>query len=210
MELADAEVLKLLMEHCAEADASKYATQSLYSACEAGNVEVVKTLILGGAKQGIIEHRKTIIMNGFYFSYDKSPINVAIKNSHFEMVKLLLEEGNLEVSIGALFFAISAANPIIDMVELLVKHAPDQVNSTGDGGWSALMLASYCGYEDIVGILLKHVTDINCQDEHKCFALAAAAGGRHPKVVQRLLNEGADVNLRGYGMLPALISIHPN
>lgn len=88
------------------------------------------------------------------------------------------------------FFAIMTRKS--DTVERLLNYGAE-VNATGDGGWSALMLASYYGHTRIVEMLLERGARVNLQNEEKDFALMLAAGKAHVSVVRQLLKGGAHV-----------------
>lgn len=191
-------VVKLLIEHGARVDLTMNKKSSLEIACSEG-VEMVKA-ILGDIDistvsefpscQGVASHAMK-----WKFSYLNSPVNAAAKYGQVELVKWFLEQ-HLEVPFGALLFAISKTKT--DMVNLLLEHGAD-VNATGDGGWSALMLACLYGCSSIVKMLLERDAKINLLSEAKEYALKVAARRTHVEVVKLLLERGAHVDLKGGG-----------
>ena len=190
------EVVKLLIEHGAKVDLTMAETSSLAIACRHG-VEMVKTLLREADIKSIKGFTSCMgtasPKKRWNFSYLSSPVNIAAKYGQVELVKWLLEQG-VEAQFGALFFAISRTK--VDMVRELLIHGAN-ANATGDGGWSALMLASLYGNEDIIRMLLDKNASVNFQDEKKEFALLLAVESLHVAAVILLLDNGAQVNLKG-------------
>ena len=63
------------------------------------------------------------------------------------------------------------------------------------GGWTALMWASYKGHTTMVSLLLSHSADINTQGPHHTTSLLWAAGRGHTAIAKQLLARGAKVNI---------------
>ena len=218
------EVVNLLVEHGANCNTAAIDTKTaLTLACEQGSVEVVEALL---PNTEFKETKGTLygipgLGSEWKFSYTLSPVFIAVKNGHTQLVKWLLR-GN-KVPLGALFQAISQRNH--DMVKVLLQNGAN-VNETGERGWTALMQASFLGDSAIVSTLLdsekkskrkrrrvyrrrrkrssKNVI-IDHRDEGKFSALMLAARYKHAEVVTLLLKAGAKVNLKGYGGKTALL-----
>ena len=78
-------------------------------------------------------------------------------------------------------------------IEVLIQQGAD-VNVQVNSGCTALIIASYFGREDVVGILLQNGADVNHKDDYGRTALIWASMEGHKETVQLLLDRGADVN----------------
>jgi ankyrin repeat protein len=85
----------------------------------------------------------------------------------------------------------------LPLLDWLLTTGAD-VNAKDSNGNSSLMLASQKGYEDIVKRLLRqNDVIVDCEDsKRKATPLMDAASEGHIKVVQLLLEAGAEVNAR--------------
>ena len=210
------DAVKLLLCHGAEATRTK-GECALTIACKQGDVEMVKTLLPGGPttvdlsnvvasldgfgtfkKYGEERYGINIVnivdsVNYSSSSSPMSPVNIAVKNGHTDLLKWLLK-GGAKVPASALCLAIVKRNgpiPSADYVKLLLKHGA-AVNEDRKG-LSALMMASYYGDVEIVEMLLKKGADVDYQDEYSALWIAAMEG--HVEVVKLLLKHDANVNL---------------
>ena len=205
VEGGNVELVNLLLE----GDANTAAigdTNALTLACEQGSIEVVEALL---QKSEFKETKRVFnglpghwLESGWEFSCTFSPVFIAVKNGHMQLVKWFLKRG-YKVPLGALFQAISQQNN--DMVKVLLRKGAD-VNETGESGWTALMQASYLGDSAIVSTLLnsERKQEIDHMDERNYSALILAAQRKHAEVVTLLLKAGAKVNLKGYNGQTAL------
>lgn len=191
--------IKLLMQHGATitnycGDGQSTPISALAVACKTGDVAVVRALLPLGAQTAVQPKEGAQVerfeWSRFSCSYVACPVNIAVKHQRVELVKWFLE-GGAEVPFGALFLAIKCRNN--DLVEVLLKHA--DVNATGDGGWSALMLSSWIGLVEIMRLLLDHGAVVDLQDDRGMHALLHAAKAREYEAIQLLLEKGADSNL---------------
>ena len=78
-------------------------------------------------------------------------------------------------------------------IERLIANGSD-VNERTDGGWSALMLASYYGRDEAVRVLIEKGADVNASSDDGGTALLAASLNGHADIVKALVGKGADVN----------------
>ena len=76
---------------------------------------------------------------------------------------------------------------------LLLKEKAD-LNIQDNNGWTALMVASYNGYHQVVELLLKEKADPNIQHNNGGTALMAASENDHQQVVDRKTQGGKLVN----------------
>jgi ankyrin repeat protein len=74
------------------------------------------------------------------------------------------------------------------------KPAGAEVNNTDTNGKTPLIIASECGYLDMVMKLLEKGADVNYTDANDKTPLILASENGHLDIVKKLLEEGADVN----------------
>jgi hypothetical protein len=90
-----------------------------------------------------------------------------------------------------------AARGDIEGVRAFLNTKVD-IDAQGDEIYgNPLQVASYEGYEAVVGLLLEKGADVNTQGGHYGNALQAASFKGHEPVVRLLLEKGADVNAQG-------------
>jgi ankyrin repeat protein len=85
-----------------------------------------------------------------------------------------------------------------DRIEDVKKYvAKGDINNKGEPyGHTALHVASYYGYADIVTYLCEQGADVNVQANDGTTPLIFAAQNNYPNIIQTLLNFGAKVNLK--------------
>lgn len=71
----------------------------------------------------------------------------------------------------------------------------DDVNRADANGRTALMMAAFEGYADVVELLIEHGAEVDRRDGAGRTAVMYAASGPFPETVELLLESGADVNL---------------
>jgi len=69
-----------------------------------------------------------------------------------------------------------------------------EVDGTDENGRTALMMAAFDGYTDVVKLLLEHGADVHRMDPEGRTALMFAATGPFPETVDLLLEYGASVD----------------
>ena len=127
-----------------------------------------------------------------------SALVAAASEGHLSIVQeLISSHADLNASSGGRFgrrFALESAaeNGFGSVVSLLIKNGA-QVNACGLDG-TALQQASYRGDVDMVSQLLDHGADPDIVDGSYGGPLQAAVIGGHGKIVQLLVDRGADVN----------------
>jgi ankyrin repeat protein len=79
-----------------------------------------------------------------------------------------------------------------------LKEGPDKLNTFSPDGFTALALACYFGYPDIVEYLLDEGADpdIRATDKSRVAPLNAAVASDRTEIVAMLLNAGADPNIQ--------------
>jgi ankyrin repeat protein len=98
-------------------------------------------------------------------------------------------------------WAAAKANDVVQLSHLLEDGCP--IDERDQRGYSALMLAGYCGNLDAVEVLLAHGADPNTADFFGNTVLMGAAYKGFAKIAQRLLAAGADLDATNYGGLDA-------
>ncbi|OUM66898.1 hypothetical protein PIROE2DRAFT_25786, partial [Piromyces sp. E2] len=124
----------------------------LYLACQFGFEDIVKLLVESGANINSINDDWTPIeiacSNGFISIVDyllEKGANVHLKTPReYKLLHIATEENNLE------------------MVKLLIEKGNMNVNSSDSGGWTALHIASHENYYEIAKYLIKQKNaDVN-------------------------------------------------
>lgn len=158
---------------------------ALYAASEGGHNDVVHILLNNGAD----------VNAGLE---DRTPLIAASENGHRETVQLLLDKGayiNRPPSSGS-YTALHAASKQghSEIVRILLDRGADINLSDGDYG-TAVQFAAAQGREEVVWILLDPNVGGSIRE-----ALTAASRGGQQKLVQMLLDRGADINAQGEGL----------
>lgn len=105
------------------------------------------------------------------------------------------------IAVPRSLWAAAKANDVVQLARLLDEGCP--IDERDFRGYSALMLAGYCGNLDAVDLLLQRGADPNTRDLFGNTVLMGAAYKGNATVVQRLLAAGADLAATNYGGLDA-------
>jgi len=124
----------------------------------------------------------------------------ALHNLHYDVVELLLDYGarpNMTSGRAELSVAISYCSPtkLPELFHALLQHGAD-VNARDYRCGIPLVEAAELGYENIVSTLLARGADANAVYRKQNAIWIAAAKGNN-KIVRKLLEYKADVNLKG-------------
>lgn len=181
-----AESVKLLIEAGATLEPrNSYERSVLHMAVEAGQHEIISHLLAGGAVTNRFEGGT---------EQERTPLMVAVANRDLHSIELLLDAGanvNARGQFGncALFLA-------AEMHDEAIITRLRSAGADGDGLVAiALRAAAKTGDIDRVRDLLNQGVDPNSRDYHHNTALITAAHKGHTRVVQVLLEAGADPNL---------------
>ena len=180
------------------------AQTALYMASSYGDTDVVRSLIHHGADVNTKCHGR--IPN---YQYMWTPLHVAIKEEHRDIVLLLLEGGADTETLNsknetALYMASSLGRA--DIVQLLVSHGADlntgcRASAIAYYGvkWTPLHVATSKRNTLIPRILLEYGANPNVPDAKGATALHVATQQYHEVValVELLLEYGANVDARG-------------
>jgi len=140
-------------------------------------------------------------------SFGRTPLLLALENTHFDAVRLLLNHAGGQPKptihrrnerIWKKGFIGAASNGYHDLVReiisTLVEHFGYRSHQLSSTVSQALTEAVSNDHEQVVRVLLKNGANINAQCGSYGTALQAASSGGHEKVVQTLLDNKADVN----------------
>jgi len=63
------------------------------------------------------------------------------------------------------------------------------------GGWTALMWATYKGRAEVAAFLMGHGAEVNAHGNYHISSLLWAAGRGHVDIAKALINHGAKINV---------------
>ena len=134
--------------------------------------------------------------NGF------SPLMEASFYNHIEVVKYLVQKGakiqvkNKKNSAHAAYLAAQAGN--LEILKILVQNKPAVVDLRGYNGRTPLGAAALKGHLNVVKFLISQ-PNVNINGRNIGWTpLIFATYGNHEKIVQSLLQKGADTSIKDY------------
>ena len=215
VEKGDADVVKMLLEHCTKQGIDRAITSAIFSK----NTEIITILSEHGAQVDDIKYQS-----------DDPPLVVAVEKGDADVIKLLLKHGaNIDQKNSrgwtALMKASQKGDSKLEIIELLLKYVAqvdlqnDHVESAlmvaaqngqtklatklvqeygalsvGLTSRTALMKASESGSIDIVKLLLDHSAD------DLGWALVLAILNKHSDIIELLLEHGAQVDDKNWSL----------
>jgi uncharacterized protein len=124
-----------------------------------------------------------------------SPILVAAYYGQREIASFLADK-----TVALTIFEAAATGKINNILRLLARD-PQLVNAYAKDGFQALGLACYFGHLDVADYLIKAGAPVNAPSRNELSAapIQSAAAAGHVKIVDLLLKNGADPNIREAG-----------
>ena len=193
----DIDIVRLLLEHGADPnipDSALFHSTPLHRASSGGWLEVARLLLTYGAK--IDEKDRE----------GRTPFHVASSIGHLDIMKFLSENGavlSVRDHKETTPLHEASARGHIDVMRWLLNRGADANARQGDR-CTPLHLAAYMHLE-AVEVLLIHNAEINLQDDMGQTPLYTALTFHRPSpregvvdIVRRLLEHGADPNIRNY------------
>jgi ankyrin repeat protein len=186
---------------------------------ENGNLEIVRTLILAGARANLANESgrtplmylrdnasadlvRELLSAGAKVNARDESGSTALMNaaaySNAAVVKELIENGakvDLKDNDGKTALMFAAGNSDLTITKLLIDSG-SAVNAKDHNGKTALMTAAEEGDAQTLKLLISFNAGINETDDDGWTALMFAASGRDAESVEALLNAGADVTFK--------------
>lgn len=167
--------------------------------CESGQPTFLKNLLA----ETSVEYVRSLLH--FHLDQGSTPLILACKNGHLELVKLMVERCGVDISqTGSVTFDgedIEGAPPLwcaaaaghVDVVRYLVIKGA-YINKTTRSNSTPLRAACYDGHLKVVQFLVERKADIEIANRHGHTCLMIACYRGHITVVRYLLDHGAEVN----------------
>ncbi|CAH1790766.1 unnamed protein product [Owenia fusiformis] len=195
----------------------------LHMAVNYGNVECVKLLLDAGADTNVkgesgytplhaaaisnfVQICEELLVKGSNVNIQNkhgyTPLHLAAWDGHFEIVKLLLDNGALHdtrTDDKNTQLALAAHGNHSNIIDLLLTQGCDVNNADKDND-TPLMYCTYNGDLESCKKLIEHGANINFRNVQNTTALWNAVQMNHPKVVQLLLENNADLDVASRGI----------
>ncbi len=187
-----------------------------------GHVKVVETLLDNGAKPDMfIKAKRTKeIAPELYQKAGKqvpgleniifSPLSVASKKGHSEVVRILLKAGanSYNQKYNSDFPVLEAvARGHVNVVKAFLEAGIDP-NDSQFAPKYPILLAAYEGYPEVISLLIEHGAEVNIQGDQGVKPLELAIMNNHVSTVKLLLQSGAEINYwtKREGLTPLMIA----
>jgi ankyrin repeat protein len=147
----------------------------------------------------VIEHSQNVHSQDF--TDDVTPLQLASRNGHVEVVCFLLEHGadvTARDKTGLTPLHHASNNGQIEVIRILIKHGAD-VGAQNGNGQTPLHNASLSGQAGVVCILIEHGAVLSVQNQYGSTPLHDALRSRKAEVARILIDRGADVTVREVG-----------
>jgi ankyrin repeat protein len=165
-----------------------------FKAIEEGNKDKVERMLRETPNLILAKDKKNL-----------SPLMVAMYYHEFEIAAILLDR-----MVALTIFEAAAAGKMLHLISNL-GHKPELVNAYSEDGFQPIGLAAYFGHVSIVDYLIKAGAMVNTPSKNslKVTPLQSAVAGGHLEVARRLLEAGANPNVReGSGYTPLHTAAH--
>jgi ankyrin repeat protein len=165
-----------------------------FKAIEEGNREEVERMLRKTPNLILAKNKKNL-----------SPLIIAMYYHKFEIAEMLLDR-----MVALTIFEAAATGKMVHLISNL-GHKPELVNAYSEDGFQPIGLAAYFGHVSIVDYLIKAGSAVNTPSKNslKVTPLQSAVSGGHLEVTRRLLDAGANPNVReGSGYTPLHTAAH--
>ncbi|TGO29700.1 hypothetical protein BPAE_0012g00550 [Botrytis paeoniae] len=187
------DIVKLLLENDAEVNCVDFSgTTPLMNAAAGGYTDIVIMLLKRGAKINYVD----------FDDDDKMPLTNAAAGGHTQIVNLLLKKGakfDCKEKTFAKELLKAPQSRRNEMVEFLLQNSVD-ANSRDQSqkyqGWTPLMHAVVDGSTSMANLLLDKGAKLDCKENIFAKALLESSRYKRNDMVEFLLQNGMDVNLR--------------
>ena len=165
---------------------NEYGQTPLYVAVDRGREQSARLLIDAGADIKISNHKQ------------RTALHLAASNGHSSIVGELIKVPHLNLNVrnenGQTPLHVAVINGMVASARLLIDAGAD-INIPDKYQQTALHLAAYFGYDDIVDSLIKRPNvNINSRDEDGDTPLHVAADNGRAASARLLIDAGADIN----------------
>ena len=190
------QIVRVLLEKGADPNsiASNHVKTPLHVAASVGHVQVVKYLLQGGAKREVQRPAELSRFGSWC-----TPLHLACQKGHLEIVKVLHQHGaNIDAvsedhrGISVLHKAV--INHHVDIIKYLISQGVT-MNVFDRASFSPLHMAAEHGYTDIMDLLLKRGSEVDCFFSNPMHTpLMTSITSEQYDSMKTLLEEGAKVN----------------
>ena len=203
------EICKILLQ-CKDLDinARYYDSSPLQIAIKLGNQELVKMILaheqlskpisarafLEAIRRGDLDLVKKMVTHADIeccetFGKNNTPLISAVYNDESEIIKFLLDQKASQTAKN--MFGMTAFLAAVDCnnekaIELLLHDDPTQINVQANGGYTALMFATFHHYKNLIKLLLEHNADPFIKDKNGRTPLMHAYLRGNHEIIQML------------------------
>lgn len=195
------DIVRALLAHGADINfTSQNGYDVLLSATEGGQTSVIKVLLEHGIDVSTSRPRKA-----------GTPLSMAIRHSHYEVVELLLNNGasyNAVLEDEWLPLTLASSEGQVNIAKLLLGLGADINGSTSDG-LTPLVKAIWNNKFDMVQFLLENGADPSIADDSGSTSLKAAVHVGSIEIVKLLLDNGVELTVKDdQGWKPLHLAAH--
>ena len=199
----DEKTVDLLLSKGADPHLKNFIGRNLlHAAAEGGNISIVKSMLSRGIDIDSKDDESSSV----------TPLIIAVKENHVEVMKYLLQKGaDISLTTGSYernALHIASQYGSVAAIEMLLSYdlRPDSRDREGN---TPLFCAAGCGQIEAVNCLLKHGADPFLRGEHGWSLLHFAAQSGNVIIIETILSKGLDVDSRGetLGLTPLMVAI---
>eukprot|EP00913_Durusdinium_trenchii_P020569 g19319.t2 len=180
------DILEMLLQAGADSTAvDELLETALHAAAEAGQLECAEVLLENGETLQLVNQPQEAGL---------TPLHMASRNGHVEMIRLLLDFGacrDARDHMGVNALHVAAEYGQEEVVEFLLEIGMD-IEATEEAGATALYLAAENGQLSVVKALVEAGAEKNAADEAGATALYTACQYGHADVIAALLAHRED------------------